>query len=64
MISRGGDYSLPPANSFDFQEPLIRANLGLIGIADVLFIRAEGQRLEDAAAGVKTARETIAWLAR
>jgi FMN-dependent NADH-azoreductase len=63
ILSRGGDYSQPPANSFDFQEPLLRANLGLIGITDVQFIRAEGQRLQEAPSYIETAREQIAWLA-
>lgn len=62
IISRGGDYSQPPANTSDFQEPLIRANLGLMGIGDVSFIRAEGQRLDDAETSIATARKTIAWL--
>jgi len=63
ILSRGGDYSRPPANAADFQEPLLRANLGLLGIDDVTFIRAEGQRLQEAATYVKTARDTIAWIA-
>ncbi len=63
ILSRGGDYSQAPASTFDFQEPLVRANLGLIGVTDVTFIRAEGQRTEDAATGVKRARDTIAWIA-
>lgn len=64
VLSRGGDYSQPPANMSDFQEPLIRANLGLIGIADVSFIRAEGQRLDDAEESLASARKLIAWLAQ
>lgn len=63
ILSRGGDYSQAPQSSFDFQEPLFRANLGLLGIVDVSFIRAEGQRLDEAPNYIKQARETIAWLA-
>ncbi|HWW65811.1 MAG TPA: NAD(P)H-dependent oxidoreductase [Sphingomonadaceae bacterium] len=63
ILSRGGDYSQPPASASDFQEPLLRANLGLIGITDVTFIRAEGQRLQEAASYVAVARDTIAWIA-
>ncbi len=63
ILARGGDYSHPPANAADFQEPLLRANLGLIGIGDVTFIRAEGQRLKEAPAYVEKAREVIGWIA-
>lgn len=63
ILSRGGDYSQPPASSMDFQEPLLRANLGLIGIGDLTFIRAEGQRLQEAPTYIKAAREAIAWIA-
>lgn len=63
ILSRGGDYSAPPASSADFQEPLLRANLGLIGMSDVTFIRAEGQRLQEAPHYIQKARETIAWIA-
>jgi FMN-dependent NADH-azoreductase len=44
ILARGGDYAEFPANAFDFQEPLLRALLGFIGIYDVTFIRAEGMR--------------------
>jgi FMN-dependent NADH-azoreductase len=63
ILSRGGDYSQPPASASDFQEPLLRANLGLIGISDVTFVRAEGQRLQEAPIYIEKARETIAWIA-
>lgn len=63
ILARGGDYSHSPASAADFQEPMLRANLGLIGIGDVTFIRAEGQRLQEAPAYVAKARETIAWIA-
>lgn len=63
ILSRGGDYSAPPASSADFQEPLLRANLGLIGMSDVTFIRAEGQRLQEAPDYIARAREIIAWIA-
>jgi len=59
ILSRGGDYSLPPATTFDFQEPMLRAALALLGITDVTFIRAEGQRLQEAPSYIQTARETI-----
>ena len=63
ILSRGGDYSQPPASAADFQEPLLRANLALIGITDVTFIRAEGQRLQEAPSYIARARETIEWIA-
>jgi FMN-dependent NADH-azoreductase len=64
ILSRGGDYSQAPASSSDFQEPLLRANLGLMGISDITYIRAEGQRMEDAATSVAAARKMVAWLAQ
>ena len=39
--SRGGFYSDGPAKAMDAQEPHLRAMLGLIGIQDVTFVRAE-----------------------
>jgi FMN-dependent NADH-azoreductase len=63
ILSRGGDYSQAPSSAFDFQEPLVRASLGLLGMNDVNFIRAEGQRLEEAPFYMKSAREAIARLA-
>ncbi len=63
ILSRGGDYSQPPASSADFQEPMLRAALALIGITDVTFIRAEGQRMQEAASYTQAARDQIAALA-
>jgi FMN-dependent NADH-azoreductase len=63
ILSRGGDYSQPPFSSSDFQEPLLRTVLGLIGITDVQFVRAEGQRMQEAPSYIKIARETIDMLA-
>jgi FMN-dependent NADH-azoreductase len=63
ILSRGGDYSQPPFSSSDFQEPLLRTVLGLIGITDVRFVRAEGQRMQEAPSYIKVARETIDMLA-
>jgi len=39
--SRGGAYSIGPANVMDFQEAYLKAILGFIGITDVSFVRAE-----------------------
>lgn len=39
--SRGGFYSEGPGKAMDHQEPHLNAFLGLIGITDVTFIRAE-----------------------
>jgi FMN-dependent NADH-azoreductase len=44
VTSRGGS----PKAAFDFQEPYLRAILGLIGLADVTFIHAEKQMSRDA----------------
>lgn len=62
ILSRGGDYSRPPASSSDFQEPMLRAALALVGIRAVTFIRAEGQRMQEAPSYIETAREDIAAL--
>ncbi len=63
--ARGGDYADPPASGFDYQEPLMRALLGLLGIYDVTFIRAEGanQRPEEAAAIRRNAEKLVARIA-
>jgi FMN-dependent NADH-azoreductase len=42
--ARGGDYADPPMTAFDFQEPLLRMLLMMMGMFDVSFIRAEGAR--------------------
>lgn len=39
--TRGGFYSEGPAKVMDAQEPHLRAMLGLMGISDVTFVRAE-----------------------
>ena len=44
--ARGGDYSGPPASSWDFQEPLLRTWLGFLGLVDLHFVRAEGLALD------------------
>jgi FMN-dependent NADH-azoreductase len=44
IATRGGDYSEFPMDSLDYQEPLLKANLGFIGMFDVSFIRAQGMR--------------------
>jgi FMN-dependent NADH-azoreductase len=43
--SRGGFYSSGPANAMDAQEPHLRAMLGLLGISDVSFVRAESLKV-------------------
>jgi FMN-dependent NADH-azoreductase len=43
--SRGGFYSSGPANAMDAQEPHLRAMLGLLGISDVTFVRAESLKV-------------------
>jgi len=42
ISSRGGIYSAPPLDAIDYQEPYLKAVLGLIGITDIKYIRAEG----------------------
>jgi FMN-dependent NADH-azoreductase len=43
VTGRGGIYSGDsPAKGMDFQEPYLRAALGLLGLADVTFIHVEG----------------------
>lgn len=39
--TRGGFYSDGPAKTYDAQEPHLRAMLGLMGVTDVTFVRAE-----------------------
>jgi FMN-dependent NADH-azoreductase len=43
--SRGGFYSSGPASAKDSQEPHLRAMLGLLGITDVSFVRAESLKV-------------------
>ena len=45
VFARGGVYSEGPMQSFDFQEPYLRAVLGFIGITDVEVVRVEGVAL-------------------
>ena len=42
VLARGGNYSLPPMQAFNFQDPYLRAALGLIGITDIEVIAVEG----------------------
>jgi FMN-dependent NADH-azoreductase len=65
ITARGGDYADVPVNAFDFQEPLLRTNLGFLGLFDVSFIRAEGmrQRSEETADIMRNAESVIARLA-
>lgn len=56
VSSRGGVYSVGPAQAMDFQEDYLRSVLGFIGLKDVSFVRAEGVAMgEDA---VKAAMQT------
>lgn len=63
--SRGGIYSIPPADAYDHQEPYLRAVFGLIGINNITFIRAEGTNISDQIKqeSLTKAREEIAKLA-
>jgi FMN-dependent NADH-azoreductase len=65
IAARGGDYSEPPMNAFDFQEPLLRLLLGFLGLYDVSFIRAEGmrQRVDQVDVITRYAESVIARLA-
>jgi FMN-dependent NADH-azoreductase len=42
VLASGGVYSSGPSKGFDFQEPYLRAVLGLIGITNVNVVRVEG----------------------
>ena len=59
--SRGGVYSDGPAQAVDFQEPWLRHVLGIMGITDVEFIRAEGLNLgaEQRASAIRQAMDQI-----
>jgi FMN-dependent NADH-azoreductase len=62
VTARGGVYTgESPVKAYDFQEPYLRAILGLNGLTDVSFIHVEGQKLSpDAAeAGVAKARRAV-----
>lgn len=41
IASRGGDYSIPEARGFDFQETYLRAIFGFVGLSDIKFIVAQ-----------------------
>lgn len=63
--ARGGVYSAgSPGNALDFQEPYLRAVLGLVGLTDVTFVHAEGlARGQDSAErGLAEARRAVAAL--
>jgi FMN-dependent NADH-azoreductase len=49
VFARGGVYSEGPMQSFDFQEPYLRALLGFMGITDVEVVRVEGVALGEQA---------------
>ena len=62
IAARGGIYTgESPNRAFDFQEPYLRAILGLSGLTDVTFIHVEGQRMgpEAAVAGLVRARAQL-----
>ncbi|HTU11530.1 MAG TPA: NAD(P)H-dependent oxidoreductase [Allosphingosinicella sp.] len=63
--ARGGDYADVPIKAFDFQEPLLRIQLGFLGMFDVSFIRAEGmrQRVDEVDDILRNAEAVIAQLA-
>ena len=60
--SRGGFYGQgTAAQSFDFQEPYLRAVLGFLGITEVEFVRAEGVNVsaDHKTEALKTAQASI-----
>jgi len=62
VAARGGIYTGDsPAKALDFQEPYLRAILGLNGLTDVTFIHVEGQLMgpEAANAGLARAHQTV-----
>jgi len=62
VTARGGVYTADsPAKAYDFQEPYLRAILGLNGLTDVTFIHVEGQAKggDTAEAAVAQARKTV-----
>ena len=63
VTGRGGVYTGDsPAKGFDFQEPYLRAALGLLGLSDVTFIHVEGLAMgpDSSAAAHARARAAIA----
>src|SRR6266853_850815 len=64
ITSRGGAYEKGTAmEAFDFQEPYLRHILGFIGLTDVMYIHAENQAREEAAAFFAAAAERIGGIA-
>ncbi len=62
LTSRGGDYGPnSPMNTFDFQEPYLRAIFGFIGITDIEFVNVQPMDVtpELRAAAVSSARERL-----
>ncbi|HLY04797.1 MAG TPA: FMN-dependent NADH-azoreductase [Rhizomicrobium sp.] len=60
VTARGGVYTGDsPAKAYDFQEPYLRAILGLNGLTDVTFIHVEAQRLSPDAAEAALAKARI-----
>jgi len=62
VTARGGIYTGDsPAKAYDFQEPYLRAILGLNGLTDVTFVHVEAQKVspEAAEASIARARETV-----
>ena len=49
VLARGGIYAEGPMKGYDFQEPYLRAVLGLLGMTDVEVIRIEGVAMGDEA---------------
>jgi FMN-dependent NADH-azoreductase len=47
VLARGGIYTEGPMKGYDFQEPYLRAVLGLLGMTDVEVIRIEGVAMGD-----------------
>jgi FMN-dependent NADH-azoreductase len=68
ITSRGGDYSAPPMNAADFQEPYLRQIFGLTGITEMKFVNAqpmdmgEAIRAEKIKEAQKHAKEAAAWI--
>lgn len=62
--ARGGIYSQPPANALDHQESLLAGVLGLVGLTDLTFVRAEGVNVspEQKEIALAAARKVISQL--
>ena len=48
LETRGGDYSAPPSDTWDFQEPLLRHWFRFLGLTEVHCVRAEGLKIDPA----------------